>query len=234
MKPHVICHMMPSVDGRIVLDDWPPGVASAGLYDKTADQLKTQAWVCGTVTMEEFSGPGRFRPSRKRSSTPKTDFVIEDGSKSFAVAIDASGRLNWKSNDVNGDRLIVVLTERATGAYLDSLRARGISYLFAGKREVDFALALEKLREHFGIRRVSLQGGGKINGAFLDAGLIDEISLVLVPVVDGTMQTPTVFDVMGRRRKHSPANLRLTSVRKLERGVVWLRYRVIRSGGKSS
>jgi 2,5-diamino-6-(ribosylamino)-4(3H)-pyrimidinone 5'-phosphate reductase len=235
VKPYVICHMMPSVDGRIVLDDWPRSVASAALYDKTADQLKTQAWVCGTVTMEEFSGPGRFRsPGKgKRSNTPKTDWIVEDGSKSFAVAIDASGRLNWKSNDVNGDRLIVVLTERATSAYLDFLRARGISYLFAGKQEVDFAQALEKLREHFGIRRVSIQGGGKINGAFLNAGLIDELSLVFAPVVDGTMETPTVFDVVGRR-KHGPANLRLTGVRKLERGVVWLRYRVIRSGGKRS
>jgi riboflavin biosynthesis pyrimidine reductase len=234
VKPYVICHMMPSVDGRIVLDDWPRSVASAALYDKTADQLKTQAWVCGTVTMEEFSGPGRFRPSSgKRSNTPKTDWIVEDGSKSFAVAIDASGRLNWRSNDVNGDRLIVVLTERATSAYLDFLRGKGISYLFAGKQDVDFAQALEKLRAHFGIRRVSIQGGGKINGAFLNAGLIDEVSLAFVPVVDGTMGTPTVFDVVGRS-KHAPSNLRLASVKRLAKGVVWLRYRVVRAGGKRS
>ena len=229
MKPYVICHMMPSVDGRIVIDEWPRGVATPGLYDKTADQLKTQAWVCGTVTMQEFSGPGRFRGS-KRSRTPKTDWVVEDGAKSYAVAIDASGRLNWRSNDINGDRLIVVLTERATSAYLDFLRERNISYLFAGKQDVDFALALEKLRAKFGIRRVSIQGGGKINGAFLNAGLIDELSLVIAPVVDGTMEVPTVFDVVGRR-KQGPANLRLTSVRQLPRGVVWLRYRVLGRGG---
>jgi hypothetical protein len=26
MKPSVVCHLMPSVDGRIVLDPWPRGV----------------------------------------------------------------------------------------------------------------------------------------------------------------------------------------------------------------
>ena len=227
MKPYVICHMLPSVDGRIVLDNWPRGVASPALYDATADKLKTQAWVCGTVTMQEFAS-GRSRATGRRSSTPKTDFIVEDGSKSFAVAIDASGRLSWKSNDINGDRLIVVLTERATSAHLDTLRAKGISYLFAGKREVDLALVLEKLRERFGIRRVSIQGGGKINGAFLNAGLIDEVSLVIAPVVDGEMDTPTAFDVVGRS-VHSPARLRLLSVERLDGGVVWLRYRVVRS-----
>lgn len=228
MKPYVVCHMMPSVDGRIVLDHWPRGVASAALYDTTAEKLNTQAWVCGTVTMQEFAS-GRFRSTGKRSSTPKTDYVVDDGSKSFAVAIDASGRLAWKSNDLDGDRLVVVLTERATSAYLDALRARGISYLFAGKRDVDLGLALEKLRQHFGVRRVSIQGGGKINGAFLKAGLIDEISLVFVPVVDGAMETPTAFDVVGRAQ-HSPARLRLLGVEQLDKGVVWLRYRVVRSG----
>lgn len=227
MKPYVVCHMMPSVDGRIVLDHWPRGVASAALYDATAEKLNTQAWVCGTVTMQEFAS-GRSRHTGRRSSTPKTDFVVDDGSKSFAVAIDASGRLSWKSNDVNGDRLVVVLSERATSAHLDTLRAKGISYLFAGKRELDLGLALEKLRQHFGIRRICIQGGGKINGAFLNEGLIDELSLVVVPVVDGEMQTPTAFDVLGRA-KHSPAKLRLLGVETLDRGAVWLRYRVLRS-----
>jgi 2,5-diamino-6-(ribosylamino)-4(3H)-pyrimidinone 5'-phosphate reductase len=41
MKPYVVCHMMPSVDGRIVLDHWPRGVASAALYDSTAEKLNT-------------------------------------------------------------------------------------------------------------------------------------------------------------------------------------------------
>jgi len=138
--------------------------------------------------------------------------------------------LVWKSNDIDGDRLIVVLSERATSAYLDALRARGISYLFAGKRELDLGLALEKLRAQFGIRRICIQGGGKINGAFLNAGLIDELSLTFVPVVDGAMQTPTAFDVVGRAQ-HSPARLRLLSVEKLGGGAVWLRYRVVKRRG---
>lgn len=227
MKPYVICHMMPSIDGRIVLDGWPKGVASAGLYDKTADQLKTQAWLCGRVTMQEFAGPGQFKPKGKRSSTPKSDFVIRDGARSFAIAVDPSGKLNWESNDIDGDRLISILTERATSAYLDFLRSKGISYIFAGKTELDFSLAFEKLRDLFGIRRLSIQGGGTVNGSILREGLIDEISVVYVPVVDGRVDKPSVYDVKASPR-HNPAKLKLTSMKRLANGAVWLRYRVVK------
>ena len=38
-----------------------------------------------------------------------------------------------------------------------------------------------------------VQGGGGNNGSWLKAGLIDEISLLLAPVADGTTGVPTVF-----------------------------------------
>ena len=34
--------------------------------------------------------------------------------------------------------------------------------------------AINLLTEHFGIRTLLLEGGGHINGAFLEAGLVDE------------------------------------------------------------
>jgi riboflavin biosynthesis pyrimidine reductase len=66
------------------------------------------------------------------------------------------------------------------------------------------------------------------NGAFLRAGLIDEISLVICPAVDGAKGAPTVFysrDEDGG----APASLRsitLESSQVPEGGAVWLRYRL--------
>jgi len=42
MKPHVICHMMGSVDGRIKPDIWKvPG--TNGLFEETAAKIPTDA-----------------------------------------------------------------------------------------------------------------------------------------------------------------------------------------------
>ncbi|MCX4198548.1 dihydrofolate reductase family protein, partial [Methylobacterium organophilum] len=125
------------------------------------------------------------------------------------MALDARGRLDWGARDaIEGDHVVVVLTESVPDSHLRALRAGGQSYLFAGDRAVDFPLAAAKLRALFGIERLLVEGGGHINGSMLKAGLIDELSLLLVPAVDGLSGTPAVFDIageeadtMGSRRK---------------------------------
>ena len=78
----------------------------------------------------------------------------------------------------------------------------------------------------FGIRSISLQGGGIINGAFLAAGLIDELSLVIYPGIDGLSGVPSIFEYLGKPGMKPAASqtLELKSAGRLEKGVVWLRY----------
>jgi RibD C-terminal domain len=67
-----------------------------------------------------------------------------------------------------------------------------------------------------------LEGGGKINGAFLRAGLIDEVSLLVAPVVDGRIGLPTAFDILG-----DDVASRRVALEEAERradDVLWLRY----------
>jgi riboflavin biosynthesis pyrimidine reductase len=42
--------------------------------------------------------------------------------------------------------------------------------------------------------RLLVEGGGGANGTFFRAGLIDEISLVICPAVDGAKGAPSAFD----------------------------------------
>jgi riboflavin biosynthesis pyrimidine reductase len=67
-----------------------------------------------------------------------------------------------------------------------------------------------------------LEGGGGINGAFLSAQLIDEISLLVMPVADGAEGTPTHYD----RIAGSARTLKLRSVTRLEHDILHLRYQV--------
>lgn len=235
MKPYVICHMMPSVDGRLRTDRWEIPPAGYKEYERTADTYHADAWICGRKTMEEFA-KGRRRPKRARTGKiPRTDYVIpREKGKSYAIAIDTHGSLTWSDNEIEGDPLIEVLTEDVPDSYLAFLRERGISYLFAGKtaKTIDLAIALEKLRTKFGVKKLMLEGGGETNGSFLRAGLVDELSLLLTPVADGQPGEPALFDVEGMHSRKAVAKLRLKSVRRAAADMLWIRY-TVRTNGRA-
>lgn len=226
MKPHVILHMASSIDGRIVPGNWPEGPTAilSDTYEVVHRALKGDAWIVGRVTMAEF-GKGEPVPAKAPEPLPRQTWrALGAEHGPFAIAIDQSGKLHLNIGKANGDPLVCVLTEAVDDDHLAELRRDGISYLFAGKDELDLARALEVLRADFGIERLLLEGGGGINGSFLAAGLIDEISLLVCPVADG-MAGPTVID---RTSGPKGSSLKLTAMDQLDGGVVHLRYDVVK------
>jgi riboflavin biosynthesis pyrimidine reductase len=125
-------------------------------------------------------------------------------------------------------RIIFVVSERAPEDYLAMLRQKGISYIVSGKSSVDLIKAVNQLGERFGIRTLLLEGGGHINGAFLQAGLVDEVSLLLVPGIDGRHDIPAVFDGISPSR-NTAVPLKLKSIEQRGRDALWIRYEVVRS-----
>ena len=109
-----------------------------------------------------------------------------------------------------------------TADYLTILREKGISYVVAGEPLVDLSEAVNQLGEHFGVRTLLLEGGGHINGAFLQAGLVDDVSLLLVPGIDGRDDIPTVFDGMDPAKK-TAIPLKLKSVEQRANDTLWIR-----------
>jgi 2,5-diamino-6-(ribosylamino)-4(3H)-pyrimidinone 5'-phosphate reductase len=225
-RPRVICHMAVSVDGRIAASGWPAADAVRAHYQKVHESYHADGWICGRVTMEPFAKRLRrdAEVNREHLGEPRADFVAPGDHDSYAIAIDASGRLAWESNDIDGDHVVAVLSERVSNEYLTFLRAHGVSYVLAGAREVDLRLALEKVSTLFAVKTLMLEGGGRINGGFLAAGAIDELSILIAPVADGRIGTPALFDVDG---KDAPTyQLALEGVERLADDMLWLRYRV--------
>lgn len=223
-KPYVICHMLGSVDGRIKQDIW--GFENASKYfEETAEKIETDAWLVGRVTMQEFSSEQTFDTSSLTEEIAKEDFVGDKEAKSFAVVIDPSGKCFWDSNTVSTEHVIEVLSEQVSSGYLEHLRSKKVSYVFAGNEELDLALALQKLKQLFGIATVRIDGGGHVNGSFLKAGLIDEFSLVLAPVADGTIGSPTVFEAEeGHESGRKATRFSIKSVEKIYDDFLWIRY----------
>jgi len=238
VKPYVICHMMPSVDGRLRTDRWNVSERSHQEYERTANTYDADAWLSGRKTMEEFAtGHWRGRARRNGKKLPRTDWVAPTKpGQTFGICLDPGGKLAWKSNEVEGDPLIEVLGEDVPDGYIQFLRNKGISYIFAGRKgtELNLRTVLHKLRRKFGIKQLMLEGGGETNGTFIHQGLVDELSLLVTPVADGAPGEPALFDVEGRKPKKAIARLRLKSVRKIPTGMVWLKYTVQRNGRRAA
>ena len=56
-RPHVICHMAPSVDGRIVTSRWGEPSSLYSEYERTARSFDADAWMIGRISISD-SVPG--------------------------------------------------------------------------------------------------------------------------------------------------------------------------------
>jgi 2,5-diamino-6-(ribosylamino)-4(3H)-pyrimidinone 5'-phosphate reductase len=110
-------------------------------------KLRSDGWMCGRVTMGNIAGKSKRPPKASTQPVPRTDFIADRESKAYAVAIDALGKINWRSNHIDSDHLITVLTEQVTNDYLAFLQSKKISYLFGGKTEINLGQTLEIVGE---------------------------------------------------------------------------------------
>lgn len=225
-KPYVICHMIPSLDGRIVTGRW--GMAKSGYdaYERIHRALKGDAWIIGRISMAPYAGKSRI-PARKVATVlPRCDYVAPHAAGTYAIGIDPSGKLAWKVNAVDGEHAITVLTEAVGDDYLAFLRKRGVSYVFGGRKQIDVPMVLGKLRTLFGIKRLLLEGGGGINGSFAAADAIDEVSVIIAPFIDGGAGIPSLVDCATGAT--DVRRLKLVDSEVLPGDLVWLRYKVKR------
>ncbi len=227
MKPHVICLMAASVDGRILPSRWRPEGTAGELFEQVHDELAGDAWLIGRVTGQEFA-KGKSYPASSQETFPRQSWFAQRNAKAYGVVLDARGKIAWGRSDIGGDPIVVVLTESVSDAHLAGLRSERVSYIFAGKSQLDLPLTLDILNRELGVKRLLLEGGGGTNGNFLRAGLIDELSLILCPAVDGAKGAPSVFDSTEAKAGHrAPVEaMSLESSRPLDGGAILLRYRL--------
>ena len=225
MRPRVICHMVQSIDGKTEPSAY--GVEDTG-YDETAEELNSTAWICGRVTMQDFAkfqDPTSFVPQSDAKAGPRKPFLAKR-TGSYAISADTRGIINWNKNEIYGDHLVCLVSESAPADYLVMLEQHAISYIVAGHDSIDFAAALEVIGTELGVERLLLEGGGHINGALLDRGLVDEVSLLVLPAIDGRHEPAGSFD--GRATSARGPKLTLASVKQRANGILWLRYDVVR------
>ncbi|HEX8595770.1 MAG TPA: dihydrofolate reductase family protein [Pseudomonas sp.] len=225
MKPYVICHMMSSIDGHALTDGWERSFKNAAgdLYEALAKTFDFDTWICGRVTMQEIGHGDDYPRGLTRSPIPRTDYFADRSASSYAVSIDPHGKVTWKSNQALGSHVVEVVAETVSDDYLAYLQSIQVSYIFGGKIDIDLAQVVETLARELGSKRLIVEGGPHVSGAFVNAGLVDEVSVLILPLVDGRGEHPASFEV-STAAWTQPAYLQLISAEVQVGGGVWLRY----------
>lgn len=226
MRPYIISHMIASIDGRI--DCAMVDKISGDEYYAALRKLNCPSTVAGRVTMQmHYAEPEPFVPSAAAKPIGRAGtYVAQQSQKGYTIAVDTRGTLRWTSAYVDDLPLVCIVSEQATEEYLIYLREQGISWIAAGQNAIDLPRAMELLHDKFGVQRLAVVGGGHINGAFLTAGLLDEVSLMIAPGIDARAGMAAVFDGQSDAPDWQPTKLHLTGVEHCDGGTVWLRYKV--------
>lgn len=219
----IICYMYASLDGRIDCAMTEKLDPTSKSYYEHLESFGDFTQINGKTTNEmHYAEKGVFMT--KSYSPAGKSFCKAQDAKGYQVCMDTRGTLLWGENQVAGKPLVVVTSEKTSTEYLEYLKSKKISYITCGEEKIDLKEAVSILEKEFGVKLAVITGGGHINAAFLDAGLIDEVEMMFGPGIDGRAGWAASFD--GREQDKEPILLDLMDVQKLENGNVFLKYKV--------
>jgi diaminohydroxyphosphoribosylaminopyrimidine deaminase/5-amino-6-(5-phosphoribosylamino)uracil reductase len=187
-EPFIILKMAATVDGKLATrngeSQWITGEPSRRFVHRLRDQVDGVVVGTGTVLKDD----------------PMLTARIRGGRDPYRIVFDSRLRIpeNAKVFDLSPSKAIVATTEMAPQDKIERLQEKGARVLISDSKlgKVDLKSSLLKLGE-LGLMSLLVEGGGQINGSFLDQGLIDKIFLFLSPKLIGDPMAPGIFSGAG-------------------------------------
>lgn len=169
---------------------------------------------------------------------PMLNCRTEDGADPVRVVADSALRLPEGSQLVKTARdipVIVMTSERILEddegkAKAEALRARQVEVIPCGTDRVDFGKALDLLAER-DIDSVLVEGGGTVNGSFLEAGLVDRVYAFLGPKLVGGAESKSPVEGTGVSRMADAVELTDIEVERFDDDIMITG--LVRKGGNS-
>ncbi len=231
-RPMVTVYNEISVDGRIT------GFAGDGaLYYGHGFSWPRDAILMGSVTAGAFGPPETAEeaagcgPSVPPSPVPSGFEEMVKGPRPLLVVVGGRGVVrNWRNAQAAPwyGGYLSLATDQTPPEHLDYLTRREVGIVRCGGGErVDLAQGLRHLYDEHGVRRVRTDGGSLLTGALLAADLVDELIIMVAPVLCEDPQGRPLVELKDRLPPDA-ARLKLIDVETLTRDVVVLRYSVVR------
>lgn len=218
--PKVILYNAVSLDGRIDGFDVDLGeyYRLAGIWNEDCTLVGSRT-ILKAETGDENDPPEAFQEWQ----------VDKKDKRALMAVVDSRGLVRswWSLRNSGFWRDVAAICSKSTPAdYITYLKERHIDTIIAGNDKVDLRRALEELSDRYGIRTVRVDSGGMLNGILLRQGLVSEVSVLVHPVLAGGDSPDTILRDFDS--SHSAIDLCVTDVQKLQNGLVWLRYTVIK------
>lgn len=233
----IICHMISSVDGRLVTDRWSKPKKEVDLtdvYESTAKTFNAKAWIVGRVTLSDYdesvsSDVSALSPDLQTKNS--SNFIGNHENRPLAIVYDLKAKLRFTKNHLStGEHIVVILSKLVDYSHIKYLQDLGISYFFANEGGADALYKpLQDIAEQFDVDTFLLEGGGIINGEFFRYNLVDELSVIIYPGLDGLYDSPAIIGYRGADTNHpcKDARLSLIECKSYPNDCVWLHYQVI-------
>lgn len=224
-RPYILLNYALSLDGKISTETRDPvrftSRTDRGLMDEI--RADADAVLIGAATLRAEDPPVRIQAARRRDERTRRGKPPHPVSivLSRSLRLPSEGRF-WKDDRVER----IVATTEQTPAELTLPFEDKAEVIRTGRTSVDLVELCRVLSER-GIGRLLVEGGGEVNMAFWEAGLVDEVYLTLCPVVIGGRNAPTAADGAGFAADRL-RNLRLLESRRVGQEF-FLRYRVVGS-----
>jgi 2,5-diamino-6-(ribosylamino)-4(3H)-pyrimidinone 5'-phosphate reductase len=223
MFPKIITHNAISLDGSI------SGFSiDLEKYYAVAGNLHPDAMLVGSSTakkgLEMYSDgipderPGDFVKPR----------ITEDDRRPYWVIPDSNGLLQGRMHIFRRFEyckdVIVLLSEKSPESYVKYLMERNYDVIISGHEDVDLKRSLEILANKYDCKIVMTDSGGNLNKALLEEGLVDEISILINPVLVD-QRNPKLFRNLSLSQ--NSIKLELIRAEKID-GQLLVHYRIIK------
>ena len=183
----------------------------------TADAVMAGARTVDLDKVNMGPGPAKYRRTRLKHGLAEYN---------LRVIVSGAGTIDPKAEIFRHrfSPIIILTSGRASKQRLRRLQAVADEVKVCGKTGIDFAAALRWLGAKWNVKRLLCEGGGEVNAALFEAGLVDELHVTLCPLIFGGRNAPTLADGKGVLRLSQAARLRLVSMKHYDDGI-FLVYR---------
>ena len=198
--PEIYIYMGESIDGKgsgemFLIPESQPAIK---YYFGNEYSFDCKSIMMGRTTFEEVLSEDKNKKidysNISIDNIEKKDFLSELRKKTdyYYISLDKNGKLQWPTGyglygaslgRTKETHIITILSEDVDLKYLAYLQKVGVSYIFAGEKNINLKIAMKKLKDLFGIEKLMCQGGPKTNELLLKENLVEKLIIVKMPVI---------------------------------------------------